>query len=531
MAPATTVHRPELIIAFVGPAGIRLADLESAAKDHLARFGYESSYISLSRSLANFVEAETIAERSEFARITTLQRTGNAFRRRLDDSAALARVALAEVRRTRAAFSGSPNVPAPNRAYLISQLKHPAEVDLLRRVYGSSFVLIAGTAPEGTRLKELARRIARSESRPGQESQYASQAADIVTRDDKQDDDFGQNTRDAYPKADYFVDLSSPHLEVGGPHRVGRFLDLLFGHPFHTPSHDEYAMYLASAASLRSSDSNRQVGAAIVRLQRHGSGHTQNADLVAVGMNEVPRGGGGLYWDTDSPDNRDQALARAGDDRPQIIKRAALVELLERMGQQGLIHPDKAAAPPEFIAQALLPHLKKTQFMDIGEFGRTVHAEMAALLDAARRGVAVDGLTMFVTTFPCHNCAKHIIAAGIRRVVYLEPYPKSRASLLHGEEMTLESSDTQAHPDKVGFAAFSGIAPRQYRPLFSMSHRGGSSGILVPQWEAQCTSLSPVHARPDAFRAYTVTECEELTRLPQELYRWDRDAICPGTAA
>src|SRR5882724_7181322 len=106
--------------------------------------------------------------------------------------------------------------------------------------------------------------------------------------------------------------------------------------------------------------------------------------------------------------------------------------------------------------------------MDIGEFSRPVHAEMAALIDAARRGVAVDGETMYVTTFPCHNCAKHIIAAGIRKVVYLEPYPKSRASNLHGEEMSLELP-TGNEEGMVIFAAYSGIAPRQYRQLFSMS--------------------------------------------------------------
>ena len=45
---------------------------------------------------------------------------------------------------------------------------------------------------------------------------------------------------------------------------------------------------------------------------------------------------------------------------------------------------------------------------------------------------------MYVTTFPCHNCAKHIIAAGLERVVYLEPYPKSRAKTLYDEDITPE---------------------------------------------------------------------------------------------
>ncbi|MEJ7655371.1 MAG: deaminase [Chloroflexia bacterium] len=46
-----------------------------------------------------------------------------------------------------------------------------------------------------------------------------------------------------------------------------------------------------------------------------------------------------------------------------------------------------------------------------------MHAEMSALLDAGRRGVPVQGATLYTTTFPCHNCARHIVGAGIDRVV------------------------------------------------------------------------------------------------------------------
>src|SRR6266571_3645208 len=89
-------------------------------------------------------------------------------------------------------------------------------------------------------------------------------ANEVITIDEKQDDDLGQNTRDTYPKADFFANLGVPlgHVEVH------RFVDLLFGHPFFSPKPDEYAMYQASAASLRSSDDNRQVGAVIVCLPR-----------------------------------------------------------------------------------------------------------------------------------------------------------------------------------------------------------------------------------------------------------------------
>ena len=77
--------------------------------------------------------------------------------------------------------------------------------------------------------------------------------------------------------------------------------------------------------------------------------------------------------------------------------------------------------------------------MDLLEFGRIIHAEMSAISDAARKGVAIQGATLYSTTFPCHLCAKHIVASGIKRVVYLEPYPKSYANALHGDSIEVDS--------------------------------------------------------------------------------------------
>lgn len=52
----------------------------------------------------------------------------------------------------------------------------------------------------------------------------------------------------------------------------------------------------------------------------------------------------------------------------------------------------------------------------------TVHAEQNAVADAARRGVAVDGATAYITHFPCINCAKVLAAAGISRIKYHVDY-------------------------------------------------------------------------------------------------------------
>ena len=86
--------------------------------------------------------------------------------------------------------------------------------------------------------------------------------------------------------------------------------------------------------------------------------------------------------------------------------------------------------------------LKDTGILDITEYGRAVHAEMEALLSCGRSGVSTRQCTLYTTTFPCHNCAKHIVASGISRVVFVEPYPKSLANDLHSDAIFLLCQST-----------------------------------------------------------------------------------------
>ena len=70
-------------------------------------------------------------------------------------------------------------------------------------------------------------------------------------------------------------------------------------------------------------------------------------------------------------------------------------------------------------------------------------------------------------------CAKHIVSAGIRRLVFLEPYPKSYASELHDDSITF---DSQLADKKVLFESFIGISPRRYRDIFEKKSRKDEKG-------------------------------------------------------
>jgi cytidine deaminase len=108
--------------------------------------------------------------------------------------------------------------------------------------------------------------------------------------------------------------------------------------------------------------------------------------------------------------------------------------------------------------------MEGSELASVIEFQRTVHAEMAAILNAQRHNSSVQGATLYTTSFPCHICAKHILGTGIARVVYIEPYPKSRAFDLYPEEITLEGDGSKG---TIPFRSFTGIAPRLYPRVFT----------------------------------------------------------------
>ncbi len=65
------------------------------------------------------------------------------------------------------------------------------------------------------------------------------------------------------------------------------------------------------------------------------------------------------------------------------------------------------------------PHVSRLRD---GHEQATVHAEQNAVADAARRGSPVVGCAAYVTHYPCINCAKILVAAGIVKIKYREDY-------------------------------------------------------------------------------------------------------------
>ena len=73
------------------------------------------------------------------------------------------------------------------------------------------------------------------------------------------------------------------------------------------------------------------------------------------------------------------------------------------------------------------------------------HAEQNAIIQAAKLGVSIDGATLYCTHQPCVICAKMIVNAGIKRIVYREGYPDEFSMrIIHESGIEIEKYEPDA---------------------------------------------------------------------------------------
>ena len=147
------------------------------------------------------------------------------------------------------------------------------------------------------------------------------------------------------------------------------------------PSWDEYFIHLAFEVSKRSTCLRRAVGAIIVKDRR----------IVATGYNGVPSG-------------------------------------LKHCEETGCLR-----------AQLGIPSGQRH------EICRGLHAEQNAIIQAARYGTNIEGSSIYITTEPCCVCAKMLINAGIKEIVFATSYPdKLSEELLSETDILIRCVDIQS---------------------------------------------------------------------------------------
>jgi len=348
--------------------------------------------------------------------------------------------------------------------YLVDQLKHHSEVELLRDTYGDIFYLLGNICTYDERKRNLC-----------SESMDDVTAASLMERDRKEDEKNGQQLEKTLQLSDYFIKNIQQNIASLNS-QIDRFINIIHQTKVITPTKEEYGMYTAYSAALESACLSRQVGACIIN---------KDEDVIATGCNDVPMFNGGLYRYTSEDDYR--CFNKNGicynDDYKQRKIKNNLEKILKNHGVNN----------PEEIVNEMY---ESTRLRDLIEFSRAIHAEMDAITSLARRGGnSTQGCVLFTTTFPCHNCARHIVASGITKVVFIEPYEKSLAIELHGDSISIENTS----PNKVIFTHFVGVAPRRYQDFFlSNSDRKDSTGKAITNKEY---TLKPkIHEFLDSYR-------------------------------
>ena len=423
----------EIIIGIVSAVGTETPRVITPLTDRLHRFGYNVEEIKVSSLLTS---AQTS---SEYDRIRGLMSAGDDLRKATNNNAILAHGAAKLIKSKR-------DEDKEKNAYIINSLKHPGEVEILRKIYGQGFYLFGIHTDKKRRLHYLT----------NDKGLTSTEADELTSIDEDENIPHGQRTRDTYHLSDFFINFGKNDDQV--KNTIQRFLELIFSHPYKNPTFDEFAMFMAFSSSVRSGDLSRQVGAVIAK----------NQQIIATGANECPVSGGGLYWAQTDEESGNVIDKNDGKDytRNEDSNKAEQNEII-----QGIVTSiSKIDDINADCIEAIQKVLEESRIRDLTEFGRVVHGEMEAILSCARAGINCIDSTLYCTTFPCHNCAKHIIASGIVRVVYVEPYPKSKALEFHSDSIELRTKlDNQKESELVIFEPFTGVGVRRFLDFFSMN--------------------------------------------------------------
>ncbi|ATE70356.1 anti-phage dCTP deaminase [Lysobacter capsici] len=487
----------ELIIAFVGPVASGVSTSAKMLKRKLETlYGYEVPDII---KVSDFIKGNAskvgalLSDSNIAERISSYQDAGNKLREKFGHGA-LAKYAIKSISSIRHS-DGFESVRteggdeaqvaiSKRRVYIIDSLKHPDECAQLREIYGSIFWMVGVSAADHVRQERL-----KNMGVP------QSQLFALLNRDMGEKAEFGQKVRKVFAASDYFIrndDENRDNIELN----IDRFLDVLFEAEIINPTWEESAMFHAATAAAKSACMSRQVGAALV----DGEG-----ELISVGWNDVPRFGGGLYESqkgagSDNRCFRWREKQCHNDFEKHLIEDRVIKGIRDQLAKKAAAAPLKKGmkqVPLELTEEEIRQALADSGISSLIEFSRAIHAEMAAILAVARdkRHSLCNGI-LVVTTYPCHNCARHIVAAGIKAVIYMEPYEKSLAIRLHPDSI----SEDEREQGKCHFKQFQGFAPRHILDLFSTKSDRKRGGRLI---EIDRLTAEPICRRHlDSFTLY-----------------------------
>ncbi len=277
--------------------------------------------------------------------------------------------------------------------FVVDGVKNEDEVAYLRRTF-PEFFLIAVLADHDSRWDRV-------------KSVYSSKQADFDKddeRDQGEDGKSGQQVQLCVDDADIAIKNdqdrnSAPAARQALSNIIDPYLRLIAATDMRAPSRDEVSMTSAYIQARRSLCIKRIVGAVIT---------DENGKVLSTGYNENP-----------------QPLKPCFEEFGYCFKDNEMISHLER-SLHGTRCPRCGLKLPKLEQPFRCPEcgisLKAEYFSDRGmRWCTAIHAEERAIASAGGRNL--QGSVLYSTTFPCFNCSRQIVEAGIKHVIYVEPYP------------------------------------------------------------------------------------------------------------
>lgn len=475
------MDRREAFFGLIAPIGINLTDVVEELAQALKKVRYDTNEIKMTDFLSE-IGTYNLEHKTEIDRYTKYIDAGDQV---CADSGRKDILALYAIARLAKDSPREDLDSLPNQVvHIFRQIKRVEEINAFEEVFGRNILYIGCFSPIKKRIAYLVRNM-RKTSRGINKKDLEAKALEIISTDEEErDKPHGQRMLECYPRSDFILDCTSRGTLRSSCERL---VEIYFGAPFISPTIDEYCSYIANAASYRSLDLSRQVGAAIFN---------QDCEVISMGCNEVPKAGGGTYWSNANNDHRDYAL---GYDSNQRLREDMTRDALVRLQKQGWLSEKYSDfKPDELVTQVFgIDSEKKgplfgSMIADVIEYGRMVHAEMNALADAARFRRSTTGATLYCTTMPCHMCTKLIIASGISRVVFIQPYGKSLVDELFEDSVNLEGGSQAGY---VNYDTLTGVTPNGFKRAFhKVARRKLADGSAI-NWD-------PPNSAPNFLSSY-----------------------------
>lgn len=460
----------ELIIGICCPIGSNKDVVIEAIKEEIIKYGYEINVIKISKFIDKYnKDSRSLkqGESQEYYDLISKIEKGNQLREQYTNNAIMADIAIREISVYRGIESDLDKLEEDSQVqvanltksvrtcHIIDSIKCIEELNTLREVYRDIFYVFNIFSPENERIEFLTQ----------ERNLKKSDAEKIIDIDNHQELKFGQKTKKVFVNGDFFFRVAKENLDSTNK-KVERYFNLIFENKIITPHPNEIAMYAAKSVAGNSACLSRQVGAAITN---------DKGEIISRGWNDVPKYGGNLYKEGTENDKRCFNVGYCSNTREQNEIINGLIENIKSDSELS----DKLNINDLKILSKIL---KDSPISSLIEFSRAVHAEMHAIIMGSQlSGNEMVNGKLFCTTYPCHNCARHIIVAGIKEIYYIEPYNKSKGIKLHSDSLT-EKENAEEDDDKVKILIYDGVAPRRFLEFFSMKEkRKDSDGKLIPK--------------------------------------------------